>query len=310
MLSQQKERKNERTAVFLFLLLAHHLVSRSEDVLLGLVRSARLVQNLHDILSRDILDAFGANLRMVGLQTLQQHLLVRGHTRASEHGSVLGHPDQEHEALSHRRAGSGLVEGVHLENSVQHLAVVQLVHQSLQTVVAIAEHLQGLVLGELEQDPVHVRLLLLELLPHVLERHIALLHVVLVASEVDILRGDVENVFVGGVAAGSTVQLTDDDVLRHLLQSVHLETNMGSLAIRPRGKAHTQKNSRTWELMVLTRARSMMGVSLPIQAMNTNLGRLLVTADLFSSPITSIRANWHYKSRFSMRALPWQGLSA
>lgn len=197
------------------------------------MRSARLVQNLHDVLAGDILEALSANLRMVGLQTLQQHLLVRGHTRASEHGRVLGHPDQEHEALSHRRAGSGLVEGVHLENSVQHLAVVQLVHQSLQTVVAVAVHLQGLVLRQLEEDPVHVRLLLLELLPHVLERHVALLHVVLVAREVDILRGDVEDVLVGGVAAGSAVQLTNDDVLGHLLESVHLETNVGSLAIRP-----------------------------------------------------------------------------
>ena len=180
----------------------------------------------------DLSKIFTMSSRVVGLQTLQQHLLVRGHTRASEHGRVLGHPDQEHEALSHRRAGSGLVEGVHLENSVQHLAVVQLVHQALQTLVAIAEHLQRLVLRQLEQDPVHVRLLLLELFPHVLERHVALLHVVLVAREVDILRRDVENVFVGGVAARSAIQLTNDDVLGHLLESVHLETNMGSLAIR------------------------------------------------------------------------------
>lgn len=46
--------------------------------------------------------------------------------------------------------------------------------------------------------------------------------------------------------------------------------------------------------MVLTFARSMMGVSRPTHEMNTNLARLLVTADLFSTPITSIRANWHY----------------
>ncbi len=43
--------------------------------------------------------------------------------------------------------------------------------------------------------------------------------------------------------------------------------------------------------MVLTLARSMMGVSEPIHEMNTNLARLLVTADLFSTPITSISAN-------------------
>ena len=48
------------------------------------------------------------------------------------------------------------------------------------------------------------------------------------------------------------------------------------------------------EEMVLTLARSMMGVSRPTQEMKTNLARLLVTADLFSTPITSIRANWHY----------------
>lgn len=48
------------------------------------------------------------------------------------------------------------------------------------------------------------------------------------------------------------------------------------------------------EEMVLTLARSIMGVSKPTHEMNTNLARLLVTADLFSTPITSIRANWHY----------------
>ena len=84
---------------------------------------------------------------------------------------------------------------------------------------------------QLEQDPVHARVLLLELLPEILESHVALLHLVLVSGEVDVLRSDVEDVFVRSVAPRSTVQFPDDDVLCHLLEGVDLETDVRSLLL-------------------------------------------------------------------------------
>lgn len=211
--------------------LADDFVARSENVLLGLVGAAGAVQHADDVLARDVLLALRADLRVVRLQLAQQHLLVRRHARSREHGRVVGHPGEEHEALAHGGAGARLVVGDHLEDAVQHLVVVQLVHHLLEAVAAISEHRQRLVLRQLAQDPVHRGVLLLEVLPQVLEVRRALLHLVLVAREVDVLRRDVEDVLVARVAARRTVQLLDDDLLRHLLERVHLQVDMGSLPL-------------------------------------------------------------------------------
>ena len=219
---------NNSLAELLFL--ANHFVARSENVLLGLVGAAGAVQHADDLLARHVLLALRTDIRMVRLQLAQQHLLVRGHARSREHGRVVGHPGEEHEALAHGGAGAGLAVGNHLEDAVQHLLVVQLLHHLLEAVVAVAEHRQRFVLRQLAQDPVHRGVLLLEVLPQVLEVRRALLHIVIMASEVNVLRRDVEDVLVARVAARSAVQLSDDDLLRHLLERVHLQIDVGSLA--------------------------------------------------------------------------------
>ena len=204
--------------------------------------STAVVQNLHDVLTCNILLGLCANLRVISLQTLQQHLLVRGHTGSGEHRGAVGHPGQEHEALANGRARARLVERNHLEDAVQHLIVVQMLHHLRQTVAAVAEHLQRLVLRQLAQDPVHRRVLLLELLPQRVERHLARPHLrLVVALELDVLGGDVEDVLIRSVAAGGAIQLLDDLLLRHLLQGVHLETDVRSseeLTNARRDRAH------------------------------------------------------------------------
>ena len=204
--------------------------------------STTVVQNLHDVLARDVLLGLGADLGVVRFQTLQQHLLVRGHAGSGEHRGTVGNPGQEHEALANGRAGARLVERHHLEDAVQHLVVVQMLQHLRQTVAAVAKHLQRLVLRQLAQDPVHRRVLLLELLPQRVERHLARLHVrLVVALEFDVLGSDIEDILIGSVAAGGAVQLLDDLLLRHLLQRVDLKTDVRSseeLTHARRDRAH------------------------------------------------------------------------
>ena len=210
------------------------------------MRSARAVQDADDVLARHVLLRLRADVRVVRLQLVQQHLLVRRHARSREHGSIVGHPGEEHEALANGGARARLVVRDHLEDAVQHLVLVQLLHHLLETVAAVPEHRQRLVLRQLAQDPVHRRVLLLELLPQVVERLRALLHLLLVAREVNVLRGDVENVLVARVAARRAIQLLDDDLLRHLLEAVHLQTDVGSLLVIAQLETLRQRTLAPW----------------------------------------------------------------
>lgn len=210
-------------------LVASHLVTGSKNVLLGLVATAGVVQTLHQILLSNVTLTLSADIGMVGLQAAEQHRLVKGYTSSGEDRGVLGHPGEEDETLADGSAGSLLVDTHHSENSIEHLAVTEILHHLIDSLGSMTVNLKRLVLGELDENPVDRRVLLLELLPQAVEGHLALLDISNVISlELDILSSDVKDIVDRGVRSAGTVELLDDLLLGHLLQSVDLKADVSS----------------------------------------------------------------------------------
>lgn len=210
-------------------LVASHLVTGSKNVLLGLVTTAGAVQKLHQTLLGNVTLILSTEFGVVGLQAVEQHRLMKGHTSSSEDRGVIGHPGEEDETLADGSAGSLLVDTHHSENSIEHLAIAEMLHHLSHSVSSMTVNLKRLVLGELDENPVERRVLLLELLPQAVEGHLALLDISNVISlELDILGSDVKDIVDRGMRSAGTAELLDDLLLGHLLQSVDLKADMSS----------------------------------------------------------------------------------